>query len=272
MAAVTRLNQWFQSGGKREVPHAPTEGMAWMDQIEKAGNSARAIFSDWWYPLKKVDDYFDPQSPEARMITTSLERRATYFGKDTFLTFYNALSAKYPKAPVQFFSQGILHETLPDKVFEREIVLTENLLAYPFVYSSSSFFSAPHIVLILVERGKKEIYYYDSRGLTSDDPTYIHYKMHESLIALGRSLFKEAPFRVIENRARHQVDSMSCGVFVATALKRLFEGESIPEALNFGNTLEVALALRQQMGQFYLGAAEVPHRPEPRLEEEDWDL
>lgn len=264
MAAVTELkvielDQCFVKEG-RVGKHRPTEDLTWATRLEKVANFATAWFFDWWEP-QKVDAFrLEPQSPEARLVEASLESRVAHMSTDRFFAFYNALKKEYPDAPVELMTQG-LYGVLPYEAMTQDFEFIpdgrKTILAYPFIYSACSMFSVPHIVLILVNQASKEIYYYDPNGLTSDDPSRASYRMRESLKNLGELVFQGDKYRLIDNRAQHQIDTMSCGIFVATALWRLFEGKTVDEALTFECTLEAALTLRKLMGLFYLRAEKI---------------
>lgn len=142
----------------------------------------------------------------------------------------------------------------------------KKLLAYPFTYPSSGC-SFPHIVLIIVDVTAKTIYYYDSKGLTSDDPAMSgmfsdnpKFNMHESLTKLAEEIFPDEG-RVIENIAPHQTDAVNCGIFVMRALENLSKikedeldnksSKAVIQALSFDPENDDILKVRRNIGKVY---------------------
>ncbi|MBA3815550.1 MAG: hypothetical protein H0X29_03350 [Parachlamydiaceae bacterium] len=137
----------------------------------------------------------------------------------------------------------------------------EDYIVYPFVFPRKSVLSCPHIILIIVDQLEKKIYYYDSQGLTSDDPSrlelfedHLKFNMHENLVLLAETLFKDCESEIIENVAMHQSDPVSCGVFVSFAVEKILQGKSIPEALNYNPLEETITDARKRMGLAYMRA------------------
>ncbi len=118
-----------------------------------------------------------------------------------------------------------------------------NLILIPFVYPKKGSFSYDHIVLIAVDKVQKQILYYDSLGLTSDDPTRLevfaddqNFNMRRDLIEIGNKVFGNEPYEIIENKEPQQKDPFNCGAFVLTAMTRLVEGKPLENAIDNGKS------------------------------------
>ncbi len=76
--------------------------------------------------------------------------------------------------------------------------------------------------------------YYDSQGLSSDDPTrvkrYPDFNMRKDLEALGDKLFPKETFTIEENQDKHQTDTQSCAVYVLTMMHWLASRLSLETA------------------------------------------
>ncbi len=126
-------------------------------------------------------------------------------------------------APSKIISRYIddlkLKHRFPSKIF------------YPFVFPSKEMWSSAHIVLIYVDLRKSLVGYYDSLGLSPDDPIRLHifednpeFNMYNDLQNLADSLPKkiegDAP-QYYENRIVHQTDPFNCGIFVSKVIQLL---------------------------------------------------
>ena len=121
--------------------------------------------------------------------------------------------------------------------------LAKNKILYPFIFPPKGILSVDHIVLVAVDLSKHQIFYYDSQGLSSDDPQRKgitiadskdrkdgeKFNMRADLEKLGDNLFPNEAFEIIENKEQHQSDPFNCGVFVMTAMKSLASGKTIEE-------------------------------------------
>lgn len=137
----------------------------------------------------------------------------------------------------------------------------ERYILYPFVFPPNNKIGFCHIVLIVIDQQEEKIYYYDSKGQTSDDPDRKgifrddpYFNMHKNLVALARSLFNKSVSEVIENVAIHQMDPINCGVFVCRAIERLYQGMSVSEALNYNPKEELIRDARKRMGIAFMQA------------------
>lgn len=133
----------------------------------------------------------------------------------------------------------------------------QDVIVYPFIYPGKRAIYFSHIVLIIIDKKAKKIYYYDPQGLTSNDSSRLglfednkEFNMHENLVQLAKALFgqKSDQVEVIENIAVHQTDPVNCGVFICRVLKRLYKGMSIPEALTYDQSQESISDTRKRMG------------------------
>jgi hypothetical protein len=112
-----------------------------------------------------------------------------------------------------------------------------NLIFYPFVYPAKNWYSYDHIVLIAIDKKKKEIIYYDAQGLSSDDDQRkniftddLNFDMRTDLVNLGKSFFKDEKFTISENRNKHQTDPYNCGVYTLSMMESLSKGLNFKEA------------------------------------------
>lgn len=176
----------------------------------------------------------------------------------------NAFRGESGKIAAAFLKQDQLAKTEKQKneqlLFEPVNHFTERYIIYPFVFPPKNAMCFDHIVLIIIDQEEEKIYYYDSKGLTSDDPERMgmfrdkpQFNMHKNLVQLASMLFKKCG-EVIENVAIHQTDPVNCGVYVCKALERLYQGMSVPEALSY-NPLEESISdARKRMGIAYMQA------------------
>lgn len=176
----------------------------------------------------------------------------------------NSFRAESGKIIADFLKQDQLAKVEKQKneqlFFEPVNHFSERYIIYPFVFPPRNAMCFDHIVLIIIDQAEEKIYYYDSKGFTSDDPERIgmfrdkpYFNMHKNLVQLASMLFKKAG-EVIENIAVHQTDPVNCGVFVCKALERLYQGMSVSEALNYNPQEESITDARKRMGIAYMQA------------------
>lgn len=146
----------------------------------------------------------------------------------------------------------------------------ERYAVYPFIYPGS-LIRAAHIVLIIIDQKKKNIYYYDPQGLTSNDPCRMglfednpSFDMHKNLMQLSEYLFKSEG-EVTENITALQTDPVNCGVFVCRALERLYQGKSVHEALNYNSAKESISETRKRIGLTYMRTMQKKYPPTFKL-------
>jgi len=235
----------FPSHPPRVVPHHPTVGKSLRANIKKVGLFATALFRDYWFTDHRVLQskrgairiFESADDPEWRFYQFTLKSHGAQLTEDTILFFIDLLKEVYPEASIQIFQNGMkLNRQITDvsplfaltgkneicsaqDLIEEEYVLIQSspaerpriggdFIAYPFVYPSRGPLRFAHIVLILVDRPNREIYYYDPQGLTSDDPCRKgffdddpDFDMHENLRQIAWELFdNEASVYILENR------------------------------------------------------------------------
>lgn len=111
------------------------------------------------------------------------------------------------------------------------------LIAMPFVFPKKGLFSVDHIVLIVINKDKSTISYFDSQGLSSDDPkrlgcfvdnngTKVDFNLREDLEALGQTLFN-GDYTLEENRIPLQKDPSNCGAYVMQGMQLASEGKNL---------------------------------------------
>lgn len=95
----------------------------------------------------------------------------------------------------------------------RGVNSSANLLFVPIVlHTDLSVFESRHIVWVTVDREKKQIEYYDPKGI-SYQSTAPKSRVIGAVIQGLRSHLNIHDFRVVENRHQHQRDIHNCGVF-----------------------------------------------------------
>jgi hypothetical protein len=143
----------------------------------------------------------------------------------------------------------------PSEVIKKEE--GKELVLYPFVFPGKGKWSYDHIVLIAVDFKKQEIIYYDSQGLSSDDPSRLDifeqdkkFNLREDLEILGESLFKDK-FSIKENKIKQQKDPNNCGVFVLSMMDSLSKGDTFEAAIDKCSKTRVS-SLRNNLGSNYI--------------------
>lgn len=286
MTFVIQRDRKFEPGSEMTHPHRPTKGAQLVDQVLKVASFAvlksyDALFAS---PLSNTRAH----DPYHRFVDTTLNRRGKLFTEDNLITYVQFLKTRYPKTSLLFITDGLgknreIRGVDPlfviGKKEKREICQVEDgdwtllkdskqvqpensekrLIAYPFVYPPSNKWSPPHIVLILVDKEEKTIWYYDSQGLTSDDPSRLRifeddldFNMHENLVQLSQVLFPNEVVKLVENLSVHQTDPVNCGAFICWVLEKLYKGNSIEEALMFNPLTASPLNFKKEAGHSFI--------------------
>lgn len=146
---------------------------------------------------------------------------STLLSNIDIINFTTFLSKKY-QIKNAFHNNCLINFDKPSKVITKEM---QGRVFLPFVFPKKNPFSFDHIVLIAVDMPRKEILYYDSQGLSSDDPSRLKvfkedFNMRQDLESLSQKLFG-GEGKIIENFEAVQKDPFNCGVFVLRALDQL---------------------------------------------------
>lgn len=250
------------------VQHTPTKGASVKQKINKAVNYIFAKLN--FLNQVKLED-----SIASRMKQHVIYKKACRAGK----LFSNAdvLSFAEKLKNLKCHNEGYI-SPLPSSLGERNpsAVIKINLedkdkdkdkiIAYPFVFPKKNRFSFDHIVLIAVDPKEHNIYYIDPQGLSSDDPSRLKcfddktdFDMRKDLEKLGRQLFDNGEYTIIENRECYQKDPYNCGAFVMVGLETLNnirddDREKIPEKLHRSFTVE---NIRQSVVDAFAKKAEI---------------
>lgn len=100
----------------------------------------------------------------------------------------------------------------------------DNIIAYPFVFPGGMF-KYEHIALIVVDKINKRVFYYDSQGLSSNDPNRKsgNVNLRKQLVALTIDLSATlgGEWAIEENTTKHQINPFDCGNYVMNALLQL---------------------------------------------------
>lgn len=112
----------------------------------------------------------------------------------------------------------------------------QGLSLMPFAFPSSGFGSEEHVVLITMDPVRREIRYFDPKGLHSDAPPRQGgfdepFNMRQDLEALQRKMATATgqPWTIKENTTSYQRDPTNCGTFVALAMRDEVAGRRVGE-------------------------------------------
>ncbi len=293
MTILIQKDRKFDPGDEMTHPHQPTKGWNIPHQLRKLA---------YFVALKAYDRLFAPplladqmHDPSSRFIDSTLNRRGKLFTEDNVVTYIGFLKKKYPDNSILFLPDGLGRNKRIegiDPLFvigggkRRGIEMEEKgewallneeethqipggkekLIVYPFVYPAVGLFSLPHIVLLIVDKPGSTLWYYDSQGLTSDDPSRLKlfeddpdFNMHENLVQLGKLFFPNQVVKIVENLSPHQIDPLNCGPLICRVLKRLYEGKSVEEALIFNPLVDSPLGFKKEAGHAYVESiAQIP--------------
>ena len=290
MTSVIQRDRKFEPGEVMTYPHRPSDGGNLALQVQKAA---------YWLGYKSYDTLFaeclwghQMHDPLYRFLDTTLNRTAKLFTRDNVETYVEYLKRIHPDAPIQFLPNGLgKNDTIEgvDPLFvitgkERKDVdeakededwifldqsdlnpireRKETIITYPFVYPSTSILALPHIVIIVIDMRESKVWYYDSQGLTSDDPSRLgifkddlDFNMHNNLVQLAKELFQnEDVIQITENLSIHQIDPFNCGTLICRVLKGLYEGKSVEEAFMFNPLVDSPSQFKIEAGHQFLQA------------------
>jgi hypothetical protein len=254
MPSITQIDRTFGPGPVQMRPHAPSNGMGFLAQVNSAYNwliyTARDILTVPRLVGVQIDD------PNSRFVHT-MSCEGKLLAKDLVLLYQKMLEETYKESSVLFIPYGMDknrsiagvdplfviagkekrgdNDLVVDEPKNRFEESKEKMIVYPFVYPAKRAYNTPHIAFNIVDRQEAVVAYYDPQGLTSDDPCRQvftePFNMHENLVELAETIFPDRDSQVSENLTQHQVDPVNCGTIGLGVLENLYQGKSIEAAL-----------------------------------------
>ncbi|MCB1119189.1 MAG: hypothetical protein KDK65_04440 [Chlamydiia bacterium] len=210
----------FTPGEEPIGTHQKTDGTTLTQQIYKATLYVFATLRNLWSQ--------PPTNPE-KSIAYKAVHPGILYSQGEVVRFGSDLKN------ITFSGEGLVSGTTPAQGITRK---PDNVLLYPYVVEKKGVFSVNHIVLIAVDPDKKKIYYFDSQGLSSDDPKR-SINLRGELETIGRNLFPNDTYSIEESRLGLQSDPYNCGAFVMMAMEKFNEGKDLEDVVN---------ALREEKG------------------------
>lgn len=118
-------------------------------------------------------------------------------------------------------------------------------IVIPIVFGNNGIFERNHIVLVTIENNN--LYYFDSKGVSSANITYNSKISLQQVIKLFLDGFAPGG-KIIENSKKMQYDINNCGPNICVALKRHFiEKKSYPDIFNSTITQDDILGIRKEI-------------------------
>lgn len=204
---------------------------------------------------------------EWELLNALLNSETQLLSNVALIRYIQFLEKRYQRdGSVSFFAEGILSHSYiegrdPKSVILKKIESAKQLIVYPFIWPPNTYLgiqSYPHIVLVVVDQKERQIFYYDSQGVTSrqkskpnlfsDNPKF---NMSDNLQELAEALRKrdQKNRKILENIERHQTDPVQCGVYILSKLESLYQ--TLNPMKIFDVVPQSACLLRRALGGVY---------------------
>lgn len=275
MPSITQIDRTFGPGPVQVSQHAPSNGMGLCEQVKSAFRWISYTARDLLLVPRLVGEQRD--DPDCRFAQT-MKSWGKLLTKDNVEVHIKMLEEEFREASVLFIPNGMGNNRSIDGVDPLYVIAGKEskeandlvldppknrfkeskarTIVYPFVYPAMGVFSFPHFVVNIIDRVDATIVYYDSQGLTSDDPCRQVFEepfnMHDNIVELAETIFPDRDSQVIENRSQHQFDPVNCGTIGLGVLEKLYEGKSIVEALSHNPVVDCPSAFRKKLCHKYM--------------------
>jgi len=123
------------------------------------------------------------------------------------------------------------------------------LLFIPFAFKGKFQFYHDHIVVIIINKRRNQIQYYDPQALLPSDPyrrVFQGFSMQVFLDEL-KGEFAGEEFEIVYNRIFHQEDINNCAVYILDCIERMAGGEKFEEICTNGKGSQLITQVRDQM-------------------------